>query len=167
MVVAGHLLVWERLERLIEMTKSSEGRKWLQRCVLRIYAPEDYLIRWRRFFAQQLGFSYIPGGQEVSAKLLTSVNQTLDGVHDALTLDAWMREHEFTDEKLAARLGKSRSLISHYRSGRRTISRAFLSKLRSVMHDTSDSTGVSTERKGYEVHAASSACSGLGPCRKI
>lgn len=54
---------WRSLDQLRQMVKEGRSRTWLKTCSLRIFAPADYLIRWRRWFAERLGFSFIPGGE--------------------------------------------------------------------------------------------------------
>ena len=54
---------WRSLDQLRQMVKEGRSRTGLKTCSLRIFAPADYLIRWRRWFAERLGFSFIPGGE--------------------------------------------------------------------------------------------------------
>lgn len=57
---------WRSLGELIQMTRSNAGRAWLRGCTIRIFAPEDYLIRWRRYFLGKLGFTGNWAGQDLS-----------------------------------------------------------------------------------------------------
>jgi hypothetical protein len=120
---------WKPLADLAAMTRTPAGRAWLRGCLLRVYAPEDYLARWRQYFANRLGFSVIPGGDDEDAaaapvKQVETVG-ALPIINSALELDALMREAGLTDAALAARLGLSRSYVSGQRSGRRPWSKAF------------------------------------------
>jgi hypothetical protein len=51
---------WRGIEELKQCLRTAAGREWLAECTLRIYAPSDYLIRWRYFFSKKLGFRWIP-----------------------------------------------------------------------------------------------------------
>ena len=55
-----HKQQWKGLEELTQSQRTGSGRDWLDECTLRIYAPADWLIRWRYFFSKKLGFRWIP-----------------------------------------------------------------------------------------------------------
>src|SRR5262249_19826108 len=123
---------WHCLEDLLVMARGPAGRAWLGRCQLRVFAPEDYLARWRRCFADRLGLSCIPGeGDEGGPR--PAAGSGGPAVESAADLDLWMRRTRVTDRQLAARLGKSRSLVSGYRSGRRPWSAAFQAQVAAVV----------------------------------
>jgi hypothetical protein len=125
---------WKPLEDLVAMTRTAAGRGWLRGCQLRVYTREDYLARWRQYFANRLGFSAIPGGDEDVVKV-KDVKTAEEGptIGSALELDAWMQNAKVTDAALAAKLGVSRSYVSRLRSGRRPWSKAFEGKLALVL----------------------------------
>jgi len=109
---------WKSLSELQDCLLSGNGRDWLDECTLRIFAPADYLVRWRYFFSKQLGFSWIPGGEpcpfpEPSGRVdelkLSSGSQ----------LRAFLKEREWTTQALADRLGCSRKTVSRHLSGER------------------------------------------------
>jgi hypothetical protein len=122
---------WKPLGDLVAMTRTAAGRGWLRGCQLRVYTREDYLARWRRYFANRLGFSAIPGGgdEDVVPVKDPETAGAVPTIGSALELDAWMRKAKVTDAALAARLGVSRSYVSGLRSGRRPWSKAFQGKL--------------------------------------
>jgi hypothetical protein len=115
---------WRRLEDLSEMTKTEQGRKWLSKALLRIYAPEDYLARWRRFFASKMGFSFIPERNREE-----SVPD--DPISSPQQLSLYLSRTGVTQSKLAEELGVSKSLVSHYLSGRRNWTTGWQEKLAS------------------------------------
>ncbi|OAI40500.1 hypothetical protein AYO40_00780 [Planctomycetaceae bacterium SCGC AG-212-D15] len=51
---------WKSLAEMQGMVRNREGRRWLRSCLLRIYAPADYLARWRQYFAAQMGLPRFP-----------------------------------------------------------------------------------------------------------
>jgi hypothetical protein len=123
---------WRSLEDLIALTRAPAGRAWLLACRLRAYAPEDYLARWRRYFADRLGLSCVPGdGDEGAPRPAAGAGGP--AVESAADLGLWMRRAGLTDRQLADRLGRSRSLVSAYRSGRRRWSAAFQSRVAAVI----------------------------------
>jgi hypothetical protein len=119
---------WRCLDDLIQLTRTPARRAWLNACVLRVYAPEDYPVRWRQYFAKQLGFSFIPGGEDEGEQAPRPAVGAAD-VASAADLGVWMGQVAMTDEQLAGRLGVSRSLVSGYRSGRRPWSRRFQNRV--------------------------------------
>jgi hypothetical protein len=132
LVVGGYRLdkrEWQSLERLIVLTRSAGGRKWVKGCRLKVFAPEDYLVRWRRHLARALGFSFIPGGPEQEPATSPAPAAPVPVIASAQELDAWMRQQGLTDQMLAERLGVSRALVSYYRSGSRPWSISFQEKL--------------------------------------
>jgi hypothetical protein len=118
---------WLSLDDLIGLTRTPAGRARLSACVLRVYAPEDYLVRWRGVFAERLGFSFIPGdGDEGQPAPGPGAGAA---VASAADLDDWMRGVGMTDRRLAGRMGVSRSFVSGYRSGRRPWSPKFQNRV--------------------------------------
>ena len=59
---------WQSFDAVTESVRSKSGRTWLRKARVRIYAPEDYLQRWRNQFAAWMGFRVIPapGDETVS-----------------------------------------------------------------------------------------------------
>jgi hypothetical protein len=115
---------WRSLGEMIELTKTPAGRSWLARCRVRIYTKEDYLLRWRRYFAERLGFTVIPGdGDEGGTTGEAQTGKVT--VESAEDLDLWMRRVGLTDQQLADMVKKSRSYVSRQRSGRAPSSKKF------------------------------------------
>jgi hypothetical protein len=129
---------WEPLGRLADMTRSEAGRSWLQRCVLRVFAAEDYLAAWRRHFAEALGFTLIPGGLD-QPPAAPPAGGAAPCIRSALELDAWMRQSGVTERDLARRLDVSQALVSFQRSGKRPWSPRFQARL--AAHLAEDAAG--------------------------
>jgi hypothetical protein len=55
---------WLDLGNMVQLSRVKAGLEELLRIHLRVYGPEDYLQRWRSYFAQKGGFTSIPGGEE-------------------------------------------------------------------------------------------------------
>lgn len=101
---------WASLEEMRHMLGTGFGQDWLQECMVRIYAPADYLVRWRHKFAERLGFSWIPGGEDCPFPL----NPTTNGmtIRDGRSLAAWLRATGLTQQELADELHVSVRSIS-------------------------------------------------------
>src|SRR5207237_10300504 len=53
LVAAGHSPAdgtWRDLDGLVAAARTAHGRRWLGGCLVRVYAPADYLARWRSWF---------------------------------------------------------------------------------------------------------------------
>jgi hypothetical protein len=120
---------WKPLDELLALGRSPAGRKWLDRCVLRVYTGADYLARWRGYFADKLGFSSIPGGEEAAAPIGEDGPDRTVSVRTSVDLGLWMKKRGLTDAQLAGRLGAHRTTINHYRTGRRRWRSSFQAKL--------------------------------------
>jgi len=135
LVVAGwnsKLLQWKTLEEMRSMTKSKAGREWLNNCVVRVYTRSDYLARWRRYFADRLGFSCIPGedGNEANPKI---PGEPYQGIRSGAELQVWMQKRGLSDRQLAAALGVHRCTVNLYKTGERGWSPRFQSKLEAYL----------------------------------
>jgi hypothetical protein len=119
---------WHSLDRLLEMSQSEVGRKWLKKCRLLVFSAEDYLLRWRRYFAKAFGFSFIPGGMAGSARS-TPVSKKRAVISSALELDAWMCHAGMTNRVLAKKLGVPVATVGFQRAGSRPWSADFERKL--------------------------------------
>lgn len=118
---------WRLLEDMKGMTRSGAGSAWLETCVLRIYTREDYLLRWRQYFADRLGFAMIPDSAGSYRKPKQSPGKP--SVRSAAELQLWMRIHGVTDKHLADSLGVSRTAVTQYRNGSRPWSERFEERL--------------------------------------
>jgi hypothetical protein len=131
LVVAGYdsmTKTWEPLAEMVAMTRTAGGLAWLRRCQLRVYTTDDYLARWRQYFAARMGFSTIPGDANES-NTSPAPQPAVQKIGSAIELDRWMRRVGVTDAALAQQLGLSRSYVSRQRSGRSTWSKRFGSKV--------------------------------------
>ena len=125
---------WHPLDRLVEMTRSLEGRRWLAKCNLKVFGPEDYLVRWREHFARAMGFSFIPGDREGKVADTVQDDDAPTRITSGLGLDAWMRMEGMTNRTLAVELGVPASQVGSQRSGARPWSAGFLEKLRDYLN---------------------------------
>jgi hypothetical protein len=111
---------WYSLDRMIEMTRNDQGRRRLDRCMLRIYLSETYLTIWRKYFADRLGLEWIPDGKSDGPP------RHDDGVvRSALDLDAWMARKKMTNKALAKLLGLSEQYVRQVRRRYKPWSRSF------------------------------------------
>jgi hypothetical protein len=114
---------WRSLEEMIALTGTEAGKAWLSSCSLRVYGPEDYRARWRRYFAGRLGLSDIPGGGDEGVAATAGENGPAIG--SAVDFQVWKARVGLTDRQVAGALGLSQSYVSRQRSGRRPWSRKF------------------------------------------
>jgi hypothetical protein len=106
---------WRSLADMRAIVNHRDGQKWLDRCLLRVYTPADYLVRWRQHFAEQMGFTAIPGGQEDELPLTAEVPATT-GTSSALELDRWMNEVGLSNQQLATELEVTAAWVSKQRT---------------------------------------------------
>jgi hypothetical protein len=97
--------------------------------VLRVYTKADYLARWRRYFADKLGFSHIPGGEEGDEPARAVPTARPAAVRTAADLQVVMKQRGLTDGALAGLLRVDRTAITRYRTGKRKWRPAFQEKL--------------------------------------
>jgi hypothetical protein len=111
---------WRGLDDMQGLARTKVGRDWLKGCVLRVYTAADFLARWRRYFADKLGFRCLPGGEvEPSPGIKTP------GIHSAVELAQWMQEKRYSDKSLAELLGVSRTKVNLVKNGKRKWSAEF------------------------------------------
>jgi hypothetical protein len=115
LVIAGwhpKLHEWADLEMMKAKVRSRAGQKWLLGCLIRIYTEEDFLPRWRKLFAERMGFKIIPDGstQDVPAgELIESREQCV----------RYLQKAGITPNQFAKELGVSKTLVSLHLSGQR------------------------------------------------
>ena len=109
---------WRSLQELQMMAKERDSRPSLKACSLRIYAPADYLIRWRRWFSERLGFSYIPGGDWSGPQGDTCVETS----PTAETIRAQLKAAGIKFKQVASRLGWTEPRVSRQLKGRTPLS---------------------------------------------
>ena len=91
--------VWKPLAELAGMSRSSAGRAWVRGCLLRVYTRDDYLVRWRRFFADRMGFSVIPDPVHEQTVAITNAVLSREGFVAYL-----LKEGELPQAELAVQL---------------------------------------------------------------
>lgn len=123
---------WHTLDEMRSMARTKDGQRWLDHCLLRVFTRDDYLSRWRGYFARKLGFSFIPGGEENGAVAPVAA---LAGpmIKDANDLQCWMTKVGMTDQELADQLGKSREWVSQQRSGKKKWSPGFAASVNALI----------------------------------
>lgn len=91
---------WRSLDEMIKITNEPSRRAWLNECTMRIYAPSDWLVRWRYFFSRRLGFSWIPAipGDKGPEQALPELSNRIG---TPTQLNQWMERHELNQTVLA------------------------------------------------------------------
>lgn len=110
---------WRSLDELRVMVSEARNRHWLKNCSLRIFAPADHLVRWRRWFAERLGFSFIAGGDWSlpDGVALAEINRPT-----AETIRVRMKANRIKNKQLAEFLGWLPSRVSRQLSGQTALS---------------------------------------------
>ena len=142
---------WRTLAEMATMTGSPAGQRWLSRCLLRVYTGADYLDRWRRHFARQMGFATIPGDRQ-AAETVVPRQDPGAAITSAVDLDLWMKRTGRTDQQLATELQKSRSYVSRMRSGRRRWSPPFQALVMAVYEKEENRNKVGSDEPGSQAH---------------
>lgn len=102
---------WVSLPALAKLLRT-QSRTRADAYMLRIYTPADYLERWRKLFAERLGFSLIPSAEQPPA-----VGQS--PAESAEGLLTFLEANKITQATLAKELGMSKGLVSGRLSGKR------------------------------------------------
>ena len=114
---------------MTQLERTPAGRAWLGACKLRVYTRDDYLLRWRRYFADCLGFSYVPGDGDEGEPPPPRQQNNGPAIASAIDLDLWKGRAGLTDRQLAEMLEVSQSYVSRVRSGRVPWSKKFAAKV--------------------------------------
>lgn len=104
---------WFDLEELTAMARGRHGWEDLDKLSLRVYGPEDYLQRLRRYFEKQGGFSTIPGHRD-EAGLGGDVQRS------KANLRVRMQQACVTQRELAGYLGIAQPFVSQLLNGQRS-----------------------------------------------
>lgn len=106
---------WFNLKMLLAMAGSKTGMQRLLMVNLRIYAPVDYLVRLRNYFAEKGHFSQIADAKAADTSAQTSLR--------SFTLADRVRHAGIRHDGLAGQLGISRSHATNLLNGRKTWSK--------------------------------------------
>jgi hypothetical protein len=101
---------WQPLDALSGLSRSVDGQRWLRGARLRVYTRDDYIDRWRTWFASRMGFSVIPRpDDELSSET---------GPHTSATaLRAALSAAGVTQADFALAVGVSKSEVSKRLNG--------------------------------------------------
>ena len=108
---------WKALDEMLEMVRRPAGRQWLARCRLQVFAPDNHLVLWRRWFAEQLGFSFIPGGEWASTSSLVERGQGDTSLDSPEIVKVWLRKLGLNQKQLASMIGWNQSRLSRQLTG--------------------------------------------------
>jgi len=93
---------WKNLDEMIDCIRTGRGRDWLESCTMRIYAPADWRRRWRQFFSDKLGFSWIPASPDDSDTSLESGKpRDPQQMTSANQVKRWLKDKNWTQQRLA------------------------------------------------------------------
>jgi hypothetical protein len=124
LVVAGYhpqssRAKWKEIDELLLCASSGAGLDWLRECVLRIYAPSNWLLLWRNFFSKKLGFDWIPASVDDSMMENVASDQTQSIPTLALDVKHVLNRHKIAQAVLADVLSQLlKRSVSRQRIGR-------------------------------------------------
>jgi len=99
--------IWKNLGQMMDCLRNGQGQDWLTACALRIYAPADWQVRWRRYFSQKLGFSWIPATPEESRVADSRSTEIEHGqACSAHEIRIFLKKQGWTQRELAAEIEK-------------------------------------------------------------
>lgn len=102
---------WKDLTGMQAALRNGAGREWLDECSMRIYVEAGWEVRWRHFFAQELGFGWIPQAIDDPGpgRLATA---TVDSVR------TMMKDAGVSQRQLAQALGVNHSTVGRLLNGK-------------------------------------------------
>ena len=103
---------WLSLYDLPDRLRTDSGRKWLEKCLVRIYTEQDYLVRWRRTIADRMGFLAIPDQDQ--ERVFTGRPW-----QSAVQLSVYLKAKGVSQVKAASELKVSKSQFSQYMTGKK------------------------------------------------
>ncbi len=125
---------WRSLDEVRVMVNEERDVQWLRRCSLRIFAPIDHLVRWRRWFAERLGFSFIAGGDWSAPD---NVSLAVTKRPSAESIRAQMKASGIKGKGLAEYLGWTESRVSRQLAGKTELSDELVAAAQELMPDLS------------------------------
>lgn len=126
---------WKSLAEMRACLKSGSGQDWLTECTLRIFAPEDYLVRWRYTIAKRLGFRWIRGGEDCPYNVPGTLAEEKT-ISDGTQLRAWLDQQGWSIQQLADRVKCDRKTVSRHLHDKRK-SPAFWQRVSKVVRQPS------------------------------
>jgi hypothetical protein len=120
---------WLDLVQMIQLAQFPHGLDRLQEVHLRIYGPEDYLERCRRFLAERGSFSAIPGESQIERA--GPGKPLLDDA--GLDLRVRMQQAGITQKELAEHLGVTKGFVSGALNGKKRWSAEMLQRAESYL----------------------------------
>jgi len=112
---------WKDISQLKDCVRTGFGQDWLEECTVRIFAPDDWLLRWRYFFSKRMGFRWIPAFVDDHGPFRETQDCETDESKRLTREDIrrWLRKIGWTQEDLARALGCSRRSVNRYLTGTR------------------------------------------------
>jgi len=109
---------WKDLPKLLDCLRTGYGHDWLEECTLRIYTEADWLVRWRHFFSQKLGFRWIPSSPEdMGPGYEPAADLGSDTIHSGVQVAALLKEAGMSQGDLADAIGCSRKTVNRHVRG--------------------------------------------------
>lgn len=98
---------WKSMDQMMDCLRKGFGQDWLEVCTLRVFAPADWRHSWRRYFSDQLGFSWIPESPDIQAPMNeASPSHTPSGFASATEIRSFIKENGWSQKKLAEEIAR-------------------------------------------------------------
>jgi len=108
---------WKSIGQMMDSLRTGNGQDWLEACTLRIYAPADWQMRWRKYFSEKLGFGWIPVCPESCA--LTAEPGDASRFDSAHAIRKWLSDMSWSQRYLAERI----TAVTGYKCSLRRVER--------------------------------------------
>lgn len=125
---------WLGLEDMVTLAGSKAGVGQLLPVHLRVYGPEDYLRRWRTYFAEKGGFAHIPGDDGRDTQL--------DSQKHLGDFSTRIRLAGFKQVELARRLGVSQPFVSQLLNNDRPWPPSVQARAEAILQEWTRSAGL-------------------------
>ena len=105
--VGNYRTEWKSIDQMMDCLRKGLGQDWLESCNLRVFAPADWRRLWRRYFSDQLGFSWIPETPEgQDPENLTGSSHKASGFASGQEIRSFIKENRWSQKRLAEEIAK-------------------------------------------------------------
>jgi hypothetical protein len=105
--VGNYRTEWKSIDQMMDCLRKGLGQDWLESCNLRVFAPADWRRLWRRYFSDQLGFSWIPETPEgQDPESLTGSSHKASGFASGHEIRSFIKENRWSQKRLAEEIAK-------------------------------------------------------------
>ena len=105
--VGNYRTEWKSIDQMMDCLRKGLGQDWLESCNLRVFAPAGWRRLWRRYFSDQLGFSWIPETPEgQDPESLKGSSHKASGFASGHEIRSFIKENRWSQKRLAEEIAK-------------------------------------------------------------